>query len=101
MTDAIKVFKKGSEEYSKLEAAARLLEQKSPNGYRYAVNETWFDYGQNWKWTTILGNVSLAGTGGYQALNPKEQEDILKSDDLDITTDEILASRFCPDRRWR
>lgn len=37
----------GSKEEKNLIAVAKVLEAISPNGYRYEVEETYFDYGQD------------------------------------------------------
>ena len=72
----IKIFNPGSIEYSKLEAAANLLSLFT--GKKYYVDETYFDFGQDWKWTTILKADS--SFGAVQALTPKDQENILTAD---------------------
>lgn len=98
MNWAIKRFEPGSDEQKMLAVAAAVLTAKSPNGYRYYVGTTYFDYGQDWKWTTVLCEGDK--WGGYQALNPREQEDILLADINDIPKicDEVLADKYCPDR---
>ena len=102
MGDYICVYKKNSERYDKLAMAAALLTNRSPNFWTYSVGETYFDYGQDWKWTTILCNGG--GHGGYQALTPKEQEMILLSETCDQmrdTVDEILRDEGCLDNNER
>ena len=97
MSFAIKRFPVDSDEHKRLSAAAAMLTVKSPTQSRYYVGETYFDYGQDWKWTTVL---CTGGTwGDYQALNPAEQEEILLCDmaELDRITSEVLADKFCPD----
>lgn len=97
MSFAIARFPAGSDEYKRLSAAAAMLTVKSPKKSRYYVGETYFDYGQDWKWTTVLCDGSEWGS--YQALNPREQEEILLCDmsELDKITNEVLADKFCPD----
>ena len=77
----ISVFDKDSEEYEKLQIAALMLTNRSAKHYKYYVGQTYFDFGQNWEWTTILSNGG--NWGGFQALYPSEQEKI------------ILASTYC------
>lgn len=96
MYDYIQVFKKDEPEYKKLEAAAELLTKKSPRGYTYYVGETYFDFGQNWIWTTIL--CKGGQWGSYQALSPRTQGLIIESEDLESAVAEILNGKFCPDR---
>lgn len=99
----IKVFDKGSAEYVLLEKLALILTFKSPLRYKYRVGETYFDYGQNWVWTTVLCDMGGHGvTGSYQALCPREQEEILLSDgsleSVSAIADEVLSDKYCPDR---
>ena len=99
---AIKVFDYGSEEYARLSAVASVLTVLSPKGYSYDVGVTYFDYGQGWKWTTILCDGGKWGDfgnwGGYQALNPREQEKIINGADVIEVAKEILSDEHCPDR---
>lgn len=96
MYDYITLFNHEDVEYQKLEAAAELLTEKSPRGYTYYVGDTYFDFGQNWKWTTILCEGS--GWGSYQALSPRTQELIIESDNLAEAVEEVLNGKYCPDR---
>lgn len=68
-----------SDEYKRLEAVAKMLEAISPNGYRYEVEDCYFDYGQEWMWTTIIAHND-ADTGllsRWQAIDPKEWDRII------------------------
>lgn len=78
MMSAIKVFEKGSDERRALEAAAALF--TAYDGRPHVVDETYFDYGQDWKWTTIL--YEGGSFGRVQALTPRDQEDIIAADGL-------------------
>lgn len=81
MMSAIKVFEKGSDERRALEAAAALF--TAFDGRPHVVDETYFDYGQDWKWTTILYESGpVVGFGWVQALTPRDQEDIIAADGL-------------------
>ena len=97
MTETIRVYPQGGEEWMLLEAVAQALTRKSPRGWRYYVGETYFDYGQDWSWTTILCDGGI--TGSHQALNPREHEEIIFEEyEAEEMADRILAGRFCPDR---
>ena len=84
--DAIKVFGEQSKQYMRLEAAARLLNaEMEPNDHgQFEVKDIFFDFGQGWKWTTI---VFCGGDqwSSYQALNPKQQGMIVYGDLEDFT----------------
>lgn len=73
--EAIDVFSKDSNEYKRLEAAAKLIEAQT--GKTCEVTETMFDAGQDWKWTTILIESGIKAFPMCQALDPKGQEDIV------------------------
>ena len=69
------VINAGTKEYKNLVAVAKMLEAISEKGARYEVRETYFDYGQNWKWTTIL---RIGGKwGDTQILSPRQQKMVL------------------------
>lgn len=97
MTECIKVFGKDTAEYKLLEAAAAMLTEQSPNKYRYYVGETYFDFGQGWKWTTIICDNN-SEWGGYQALNPREQEEVLNGN-IAGAVESVFNSPYNPDRR--
>ena len=97
MTECIKIFNPGTPEHDRLTLAAALMNIYSPRGYRYYVGETYFDYGQGWRWTTVLCD-DKSQWGGYQALNPREQEEIITGNDVKATIDKVFADKYCPDR---
>ena len=103
MSWSIRVYDEDSVEYGLLEKAAGVLTEKSPRRYRYHVGVTYFDFGQNWKWTTILCDTGKRGvTGSYQALCPRDHEMIILSDGSDESMNEIadviLGDKYCPDK---
>lgn len=69
----IKVF---DPDYTKLCAVAKVLEAFSPNNNTYLVEDVYFDYGQDWEWTTICRN----GYTSCQILSPRQWENILMSE---------------------
>jgi len=97
MSYGIFLMEKGSEDYNMLELLALRLTQKSPNHYKYYVGETYFDYGANMMWTTVLCNGDWCS---YQALNPVEQETILLYgvSMLDKLVEDIFNDKYCPDK---
>lgn len=100
MNNMIKVFPEGSASRERLKTAASLLSAFSPDKRTYYVSETYFDFGQDWKWTTILCNGSK--WGDYQALNPRNQEDILLAEsptELAKVIEDIFNDKFCPDKK--
>lgn len=74
--DVIREYERDSIERRKLEAAAKVL-----NAYtdaRITVKETYFDYGQDWKWTTLIADCG--GWSTFQLLYPKQQENLIFAD---------------------
>ena len=98
----ISEFDPDSEEYARLEHFAKMLEDESAIGVRYCVKETYFDCGQGWMWTTIIGNDVRSNWGGWQALNPREQEEVLladSEDELNLIIDRYFKDKYCQDKR--
>ena len=97
VNDAIKVFAKGTHEYDRLEEAAEMMSQMSPNGWHYSVQNIYFDYGQGWMWTTVVCDHG----DGYQALTPKEQASVVYGDlfdeDMEDTLNAVFDDKYCPD----
>lgn len=100
--DFIKRYASNTSEYDALRRASHILTGLSPNGWEYYVGETYFDYGQNWKWTTILCHCTGNGFADtYQALSPAAQEEIITAGHgaaLVEACQRVLSGKFCPDR---
>ena len=93
-----KILNHKDEGYDLLRRAAAMLTAKSPNGYTYYVGDTYEDYGANMRWTTIL--CDDGEWGGFQALNPREWEEIvLFGKDLDEFVKEHFSDKFCADHK--
>ncbi len=100
--EAIRVFEQESREYKLLKAAADLMTILSPNRYTYYVGETYFDYGQDWKWTTILCHRNEEGSQyDHQALYPALQEKIVWAasiEDIAAAINAYFKDKFCLDK---
>lgn len=95
-----KVFQEGSIEIGKLKFAAYLMENKSPNHWRYIVSDTYFDLGQNWRWTTIL----YLGKNSGQALTSAWQRKILSAEkftEIEEIVEEYFADKYCGDKQTK
>lgn len=66
-------FETNSFEFCKLQRAANEL--MSGTDRRIRVQDTWFDYGQQWRYTTLIEDTP--DFGGVQMLVPAEQKKIL------------------------
>lgn len=96
--EIIRQYAPNSDEVVKLTLAAEELTKHSRKGITYKVEDTWFDYGQRWMWTTIIAHDpnQSAWCESYQALCPRDYERILYSLDIPATVDEIRADKW-----WR
>lgn len=90
--EMIKVYDRNSDEYTRLEMACIVLNRFARKGTRYHVEDTYFDYGQGWKWTTIIA-TKLDGRQ-YQALNPHNYTRIITAPDTLTTVGEIIADKY-------
>lgn len=70
--NAIKIFEQGTTERNNLEKAAEMLTAQNEYERKYYVGETYFDFGQDWKWTTVM--YESQDWGAIQALCPRDQE---------------------------
>lgn len=87
------MLSKGSFERNNLEIAALFLTKFDTANRTYTVEDTYFDLGQNWKWTTLIAHTpETAGTkpctDSYQAVNPKEWSDIASA----CTSDNLMRA---------
>ena len=92
--EIIRTYEKGSKEYERLQTASEILTKLSPKGRKYYVGDTYFDYGQNWKWTTILCD-SEHGTA--QALCPRDYKKLLTYKYLSKAIAEIVSDEWWTD----
>ena len=98
MAEIIRTYSKDSHEYDMLERACAVLTATSKKGITYKVEDTYFDFGQNWMWTTIIAHDPNSCFGSYQAVCPRDYEKILCSDDLLGTLVKVKADKFWNDK---
>lgn len=94
-----KVFQEGSIEIGKLRFAAYLMENKSPNHWRYVVSDTYFDVGQKWMWTTV---IRQGDTSTGQAFTSAWQKKILSAEtfkEIDEIVNQYFADKYCYDKK--
>jgi len=95
--EIIRQYAPDSAEVAKLNLACEELNRLSRNGITYTVEDTWFDYGQRWMWTTIIGHdPNCPWCESYQALCPRDFERILYSTDIPTTVSVIRSDKW-----WR
>lgn len=98
MTELIRTYSPDAVEHEKLMTAATILTAISPKGITYTVEDTYFDYGQGWEWTTLIAHDPGSSFGEYQALCPRDYEKILLTNDMLTTLSEIRADKWWSDK---
>lgn len=88
--DTIKVYAPDSEEYVKLKIACIMLEHLNPDTL-YSVQDTYFDFGQRWMWTTIIAHKDGMH---WQCLCPRDHERILTAPDIVGTVKDIVQDKW-------
>lgn len=99
----IKVYDKDTSEYKKLSIACdelnRIANEKYNGVFYFTIEETYFDYGQDWKWTTIIAhNTQETGImASWQALTPRDQEDIITDNYMQEVIDKVInkTAKLC------
>lgn len=91
--NTIRVYTPDETGYQNLKRAAAILTALSRSGITYIIGETYFDYGQDWAWTTIIAHDPAASFGSYQALCPRDHEIIVTADDLLAAINQITENR--------
>ena len=86
-----RVLNKDEQTYKNLEVVCGILNALCKTDTIYKVGITYLDFGQDWKWTTILNNK------GVQVLSPAEWEKIELADtayELANIANEIRAGKY-------
>lgn len=77
--EPIRIFNESTTEYRRLQDAAREIRERTILADAH-VGETYFDHGQDWRWTTILATSPRLGMP-FQILSPARQRAILYGSD--------------------
>lgn len=92
MANTIKVYPHDSNEFRALETVASELTKRSAAGFTYDVEDVYFDFGQDWMWTTIV--VHTPSNESWQILCPRDHERILYAQDLRPVIDDIKKDLY-------
>lgn len=65
--------------YNRFETIASILTAYSPHNAVYVVEDTYLDYGQDWKWTTIIRYRH----NECQILYPRDWQRIIEADTME------------------
>ena len=88
-----------SKEYEALETTANLLTALSRGGTRYIVEDTYFDFGQDWRYTSVIA-YRKDGTS-WQALSASDHDlvtDIGTIEAIEKAVENTVNSKFNPDK---
>lgn len=70
----------GTQFYRNLKLASAMMQYTDPDS-EYVVEDTYFDFGQDWMWTTIIKkNADNKWCNGVQILCPRDEDRILLAD---------------------
>lgn len=94
-SNTITQYTYGMPEYEKLEKVAEIvnkymIDNEIEAGFN--VKDTYFDAGQDWKWTTIICDSPHVILGSYQCLSPAQHERIILNDEYEQVAQEIINS---------
>ena len=89
-----RILEQDSNEYYRLEMFTKMLNRDSPNNHFYQLQETYLDFGQDWKWTTIIDT-----TVGCQVLSPRDWLEIVNEEcSLEDLEKSFFADKYCQDK---
>ena len=97
MTD-IRVLRPGEDAYENLEYACDIMFANSKNNFNYEVENTYFDFGQDWKWTTIIC-YDEGNNRSWQVLSPREWGEITEAQSLE-EIDQYVLNKVMTDKYW-
>ena len=79
--DTIKVYEYDTREAGNLRTACALLNAFN-DSLRFHVGVTYFDYGQDWKWTTLICEKAEGDRWGGFQINPSNQYEIVTAQSM-------------------
>ena len=88
-----RTFDQDSEEFKRLQDVAVALTRQSPNKHFYTVRDAYLDYGQDWKWTTIIDTAIEV-----QILNPRDWLDIVNGTPTSDMVNTLINGDYWPDK---
>lgn len=86
------------QEYKKLQIVAEYLNSnaiQNDTKTNFYVGETYLDFGQNWKWTTILADNPKKGSS-WQVLYPREWKEIYLAEPSELyeIAEQIINGKY-------
>ena len=88
-----------SEEIGKLKELAKMLQDNSPNNWKYTVEKTYEDFGAGMQWYTIICYDNKGND--WQVLDTKEWLDLMNTGDIEATYNEVVNGRYFQDKKQK
>lgn len=85
------------EEISKLKDLAKMLQDNSPNNWKYTVEKTYEDFGAGMQWYTVICYDNNGND--WQVLNTKEWLDLMNTGDVETTYNEVVNGKYFQDKK--
>ena len=92
-----KLVSTDNQEYANLVDLAKLLQERSPNGYEYRVEKTYEDFGAGMQWYTIICDEKN-GWGTHQVLNTKQWLDLANTGDIEDVYQDVVSNKYFQDK---
>ena len=91
-----KLISTDSQEYANLVDLAKLLQERSPNGYEYTVEKTYEDFGANMQWYNIICYDKKGDH--WQVLNTRDWLDLANGKDIESVYSTVTSNKYFQDR---
>ena len=92
-----KLVSTDSEEFAKLVDLAKLLQEKSPNGFMYTVEKTYEDFGAGMQWYNIICHNKKGDR--WQVLNTKQWLELANGKlTVEQSYDSIIKDEYFQDK---
>ena len=84
----MRILKEGEREYENLETAVGYLLHRT-YGMIFNIEDTYFDFGADISWTTIIAENLVSGSGHWQMLSPRDWKELTNATDYKEITEII------------
>ena len=88
--------KLNNEEIALLDELAQKLESSSVNGYKYAVQHTYEDFGSGMQWYTVVCYDKKGNS--WQILDTKEWLQLMNTGDVEAVYNDVINGKYFQDK---
>lgn len=101
----IRIYDKTEPEYQKLQIFANIVNNFLDNTpFNVTVENTYFDFGQDWKYTTLITHNHIKHNDTWQSVCPRDYEIIIDCDSIShmynmakFYAEEVQQGKYCID----